>query len=216
MEFEANETQALVQRAARDFALRIVAPQAAALDAGETFPREILAGLASLGLLSINVPLDAGGSAAGAVASFLAIQEIAAACASVAVMTSVTNMVGETIARFGTPAQRQRHCPKLASGAYVVGSFALSEPDAGSDPGAMRTTARRDGDGWILDGAKQWITGGSYAGVFIVWARTAPPEAGARGVSCFLVDGGARGLRVGRPEDKMGIRASNTVPLEFE
>ena len=97
-----------------------------------------------------------------------------------------------------------------------MASFALSEPDAGSDPGGMRTTARREGSEWVLDGAKQWITGGSHAGVFIVWARTAPPEAAAKGISCFLVEGGARGLKVGRPEDKMGIRASNTVPLEFD
>jgi alkylation response protein AidB-like acyl-CoA dehydrogenase len=143
-------------------------------------------------------------------------QEIARACASTAVMMSVTNMVGEAIARFGTDAQKEHHCTKLASGEHATGSFALSEPDAGSDPGGMRTTARRDGETWVLDGAKQWITGGGYAGVFIVWARTAPPEAAAKGISCFLVDGGAKGLKVGRPEDKMGIRASNTVPLEFD
>jgi alkylation response protein AidB-like acyl-CoA dehydrogenase len=80
----------------------------------------------------------------------------------------------------------------------------------------MRTTARRDGGEWVLDGAKQWITSGSYAGVYVVWARTRPPEAGAKGISCFLVEGGARGLKVGRPEDKMGLRGSNTVPLEFD
>jgi alkylation response protein AidB-like acyl-CoA dehydrogenase len=216
MELELNETQSLIQKAARDFATRVVAPVAAELDATERFPADVMRALAELGLMAINVPPDLGGAGAGAVAYALAMQEMARACASTAVMMSVTNMVGEAIARFGTDAQKQRYCPRLASGELVMGSFALSEPDAGSDPGAMRTTARRDGDGWILDGAKQWITGGSYAGVFIVWARTAPPEAGARGVSCFLVDGGARGLRVGRPEDKMGIRASNTVPLEFE
>ncbi len=216
MDLELNETQTLIQKTARDFATRIVAPQAAELDATERFPRETMRALAELGLMAINVPPELGGAGAGAVAYALAMQEIARGCASTAVMMSVTNMVGEAITRFGTEEQKRRHCPKLASGEYAVGSFALSEPDAGSDPGAMRTTAQRDGDGWVLDGAKQWITGGSYAGVFIVWARTSPPEAGARGVSCFLVEGGANGLRVGRPEDKLGIRASNTVPLEFD
>jgi alkylation response protein AidB-like acyl-CoA dehydrogenase len=216
LDLDLDETQLLVQKTARDFARRVVAPQAADIDATERFPREAMKGLAELGLMAINVPPELGGSGAGAVACALAIQEIARACASTAVMMSVNNMVGEAIARFGTDGQRQRHCPRLASGEDATGCFALSEPDAGSDPGGMRTTATRDGAGWVLEGAKQWITGGSYAGVFIVWARTAPASAGVRGVSCFLVEGGAHGLRVGRPEDKMGIRASNTVPLELD
>jgi alkylation response protein AidB-like acyl-CoA dehydrogenase len=216
VDLDFTETQLLVQKTARDYATRVVAPQAAELDATERFPREALRGLAELGLMAINVPAELGGAGAGVVAYALAMQEIARACASTAVMMSVTNMVGEAIARFGTDAQKALHCPRLASGEYATGSFALSEPDAGSDPGAMRTTARRDGDGWVIDGAKQWITGGSHAGVFIVWARTSPPETSAKGISCFLVEGGAPGLKIGRPEDKMGIRASNTVPLEFD
>ena len=216
MDLDLTETQTLVQKTARDFATRVVAPRAAETDATERFPREAMKGLADLGLMAINVPPELGGSGAGVVAYALAMQEVARACASTAVMMSVTNMVGEAIARFGTDAQKQHHCPLLASGEHATGSFALSEPDAGSDPGGMRTTARRDGDEWVLDGAKQWITGGSYAGVYIVWARTAPPEAGARGISCFLVEGGAKGLKIGRPEDKMGIRGSDTVPLEFD
>jgi alkylation response protein AidB-like acyl-CoA dehydrogenase len=143
-------------------------------------------------------------------------QEIARACASTAVMMGVTNMVGETIARFGTDAQKGRFCPALASGEAVLGSFALSEADAGSDPGSMRTTARREGGEWVLDGAKQWITGGTYARLFVVWARTGPPETGSRGISCFLLEGGTPGLKIGPPEEKMGIRASDTVPLELD
>jgi len=216
MDLELTETQAMVQKTARDFATRVVAPQAAETDATERFPRAAMKGLAELGLMAVNVPPEVGGSGAGVVATALAIQEIARACASTAVMMSVNNMVGEAIARFGTDAQKQQHCPRLASGEYPTGCFALSEPDAGSDPGGMRTTARRDGADWVLDGAKQWITGGSYAGVYIVWARTAGPETGAKGISCFLVEGGAKGLKVGRPEDKMGIRGSDTVPLEFD
>jgi alkylation response protein AidB-like acyl-CoA dehydrogenase len=216
VDLELTETQALVQKAARDFATRVIAPQAAEIDEKEKFPREILRGLAELGLMAINVPAELGGSGAGVVAAALALQEVARACASTAVMMSVANMVGETIAKFGTDAQKKRHLPKLAGGEYAMGSFALSEPDAGSDPGGMRTTARRDGNEWVLDGAKQWITGGTHAGVYIVWARTAGPETGAKGISCFLVEGGAKGLKVGRPEDKMGIRGSDTVPLEFD
>ena len=216
MDLELSETQALVQKTARDFATRILAPRAAEFDATEKLPREVLRGLADLGLTAINLPPELGGAGAGVGSFALAMQEIAKACASTAVTMSVINMVGEAIARFGTDEQRQRYCPRLANGEYAMGSFALSEPDAGSDPGGMRTTARRDGDHWVIDGAKQWITGGTYAGVFIVWARTAPAEMGARGISCFLVEGGAKGLKIGRPEDKMGIRGSNTVPLEFD
>ncbi|MGO9835347.1 MAG: acyl-CoA dehydrogenase family protein [Polyangiaceae bacterium] len=215
MDIELTETQALVQHTAREFATRVVAPRAAAIDATSEFPSATIQGLADLGLLAINVAPELGGSSAGPIAYALAIQEIAHACASTAVMMSVTNMVGETIARFGTEAQRLRFCPALASGKAVVGSFALSEPDVGSDAGALRTTARRDGAEWVLDGAKQWITGGTHAGVFVVWARTAPPATGSRGISSFLVEGGTPGLKVGPPEDKMGIRASDTVPLEF-
>jgi len=217
VDLELTETQALVQRAARDFATRVVAPIAGKIDETKEFPSDSIRGLADLGLLAINVPPALGGSGAGTIAYALAMQEIARACASTAVMMSVTNMVGEAIARFGTDAQKRRFCPALASGQAVLGSFALSEPNAGSDPGALRTTARREpGGGWVLDGAKQWITGGTYAGVLVVWARTAPPDTGSRGISCFLVEGGTPGLKVGPPEDKMGIRASDTVPLTFD
>ncbi len=216
MDFALSETQDLVRKTARDFAQSTIAPLAAETDESGVFPEATMRALGSLGLLAINVPPELGGAGAGAVASALAIQEVARACASTAVMMSVTNMVGEAIARFGTPAQRERHCPRLAGGDYVVGSFALSEPDAGSDPGALRTTARRDGGHWILDGAKQWITGGSHAGVFVLWARTAPPETGTRGISSFLVEGGTPGLTVGRAAAKMGIRGSSTVALALD
>jgi alkylation response protein AidB-like acyl-CoA dehydrogenase len=140
--------------------------------------------------------------------------EVARGCASTAVTMAVTNMVGEVIARFGTEAQRERHILKLTSGEYAAGAFALSEPEAGSDPGAMRTTAERTTSGWVLRGQKQWITSGAYAGVFVVWARTGGP--GTKGISTFLVEAGTPGLKIGKAEDKLGLRASNTVPLSFE
>ncbi len=213
--FALTETELHVRQAARDLASRAIAPRAAEIDETEAFPHDVLRRVAAAGLMAINVSPELGGSGAGAVAYALAIQEIARACASIAVMTSVTNMVAETVARFGTEAQRRLHCPKLACGDYVLGSFALSEPDAGSDPGAMRTAAKRDGAHWVIDGAKQWITGGAYAGLLLVWARTGAVE-GARGLSCFLVENGTKGLKAGRPEDKLGVRGSNTVPIEFD
>ena len=213
-----NETQLLVQQTARDYATRVIAPQAADIDKHERFPREILRGLADLGLMAVNVPEEYGGAGAGVVSYALAMQEVAKACASTAVTMAVTNMVGEVIARFGTEEQRAHHCPKLASGEYAAGSFALSESEAGSDPGGMLTVAKRDGDGWVIDGSKQWITSGAHAGVMVVWARTGDRASlpGTKGISCFLVEGGTPGLKIGRAEDKMGIRGSNTVSLEFE
>ena len=218
MDFTLNETQRLIQQTARHYAERVIAPQAAAIDEEERFPVDILKGLADMGLMAVNVPESLGGSQAGAVAYVLAMIEVARACASTAVTMAVTNMVGEVIARFGTPEQRERCCPRLASGEWLAGSFALSESEAGSDPGALRTTARRDGDDWVLDGSKQWITSGAYAGVLVVWARTGDQAAypGTRGISCFLVEQATPGLRIGRAEDKMGIRGSNTVGLHFD
>lgn len=214
MHFDLTESQKLIQTTARDFAERRILPQAAEIDRDERFPTELLKGLAELGLMGVNVPEALGGAEAGTVAYALAMMEVARACASTAVAMGVTNMVGEAITKFGTEAQKERYVTKLTSGEYITGAFALSEPEAGSDPGAMRTTARREGDEWVIDGAKQWITSGSYAGVFVVWARTGGP--GTKGISCFLVEGGTPGLKVGKPEDKMGLRGSNTVPLTFE
>ncbi len=218
MLFEPNETQRMVQKAARDFASRVIAPQASTIDKEERFPRELLKGLADLGLMAVNVAPELGGAGAGVVSYSLAMQEVARACASTAVTMAVTNMVGEVIAAFGSDEQRQTYCPKLASGEYAAGAFALSETGAGSDPGAMGTTAKEDGDGWVLDGGKQWITSGAHAGVFVVWARTGDRETlpGTRGISCFLVEGGTRGLEIGKAEDKMGLRGSNTVSLVFD
>ncbi len=218
MDLELTETQTFVQKAARDFATRVILPKAAEIDKKEIFPAEIMKGLAALGLLAVNVPEELGGAAAGAVSYALAMQEVARACASCAVTMAVTNMVGEVIATFGTDEQKKKYCTGLADGSLVAGAFGLSEPGAGSDPGGMRTVAREDGDSYVLDGEKQWITSGAHAGVMVVWARTAPLDThpGTRGISCLLVEKGTAGLKIGRAEDKMGIRGSNTVSLSFE
>ena len=214
MDLALTETQQLIVKTARDYAERVVRPVAAALDREERFPAEIVKGLADLGLMGVNVPAALGGAEAGVVAYSLAMTEIARACASTAVTMAVTNMVAEVIARFGTEAQRERHVPHLTSGEYAAGAFALSEPEAGSDPGAMRTTAERVPGGWLLRGQKQWITSGSRAGVMVVWARTGGP--GTRGISTFLVERGTPGMRPGKHEDKLGLRASETVPVTFD
>ena len=214
MDFELDETAAMVAQTARDFASKEIVPRAAKIDRDGKIPRELLRGLADLGLMGVNVPESLGGSEAGVVAYSLAMIEIARGCASTAVTMSVTNMVAEVISSFGTPEQCAQYVPLLMSGQMVAGSFALSEPEAGSDPGAMRTTARLENGEWILDGAKQWITSGDFAGVFIVWARTG--AAGTRGLSAFLVPADAKGVSVGHHEDKMGLRGSSTTSLHFD
>src|SRR6202022_584154 len=214
--FDLTEAQALVRNTARDYAQKTLAPIASQLDREARFPREQLAGLAELGLMGVNVPEQYGGAAAGAVAYALSMMEIAQGCASTAVTMAVNNLVAETIVRFGTPEQQRRYVPEIASGRFRAASFALSEPHCGSDGAALRTTARRDLRGWVLSGAKQWITSGDVAGVIIVWARTADaPGTPPKGISCFLVEGGTKGLAIGKHEDKMGLRERSTVALAF-
>jgi alkylation response protein AidB-like acyl-CoA dehydrogenase len=213
-DFTPTESQELIVSTARQFAARTLAPRAAELDAAGGFPRESLAEAASLGLLGINVPERLGGVEAGAVAYALAVIELARACAGTTVAMTVSNMVAEVITKFGSEEQQQEHVPRLCSGEYVVGGFALSEAGAGSDPAGMRTRATRSGRGWVLNGQKLWITSGTDAGLFVVWARTSDAP-GAQGISAFLVRGDAPGLVRGKPEHKTGQHASTTTPLEF-
>jgi alkylation response protein AidB-like acyl-CoA dehydrogenase len=217
MELTLTETQELIRKTAREYAEREIAPKAAELDEHSRFPLEQVQGLAELGLMGVNIPAALGGSEAGVVSYALAMMEVARGCASTAVTMAVTNMVGEVIAAFGSEAQREQHVPKLASGEYVAGAFALSEPGAGSDPAGMQTQAVLDGDSWILNGQKQWITSGSHAGVMVVWARTDEPgdRKAHKGISCFLVEKGTPGLEIGKKEDKLGLRSSETVALSF-
>jgi len=211
---ELTETQTLIRDTARKFARERVAPQARALDREERFPTALYKEMGELGLLGVNIPAKYGGAEAGTVSYALAMMEMAAADASTSVTMAVTNMCAELISAYGTEAQREKFVTRLVSGEAVAGSFALSEPHAGSDPGAMRTSAVKRGDTYVLNGSKQWITSGAYAGVMVVWARTSP--AGNKGLSCFIVEGGTQGLLVGKHEDKMGLRSSNTVSLTFE
>ena len=214
MDFTLSEEQTLIRDMSRDFAVNELAPKAGDWDRDSAFPVEAIRQMAELGLMGVNVPEDLGGAECGPVALSLAISEIAKGCASCAVTMSVTNMVCEVIDKFGTPEQRELYCPKITSGEYLAGAFCLSEAGAGSDPGAMKVTAEDRGDRWVLNGEKMWITSGAYAGVHVVWARTGGKGTG--GISCFLVEGENPGLKPGKKEDKMGLRASNTVPVLFE
>lgn len=218
MFLDLNEEQNLIRETARQFAHAELAPLAAALDRGERQELFLdnLKKLAELGFMGLNIRADYGGSEAGVVAFSVALTEIARACASTAVTVSVNNMVCEVIQAVGSEEQRQRYIPRICSGEFLAGAFALTESGAGSDPAAMSSVAVRDGDDWILNGSKIFITSAPYAGVFVVWAVTDRSAAKGKGISCFLVEAGTPGCLVGRAEEKLGQHASATNELLFE
>jgi butyryl-CoA dehydrogenase len=213
MYFPLTPEQDMIRMMVEQFARREVAPGAAQRDREAKFPEELIGKLAGLGLCGMMVPAAYGGSEVGAVAYVLAVMEIARACASTAVTMSVTNLTSEPLARFGSEEQKQRLLKPLAGG-EVLGAFALTEPGAGSNLAEIQCQARRRGSRYLLNGTKIFITNGGYAGLFFVLARTG--ESGGRGLSAFMVEKGAPGLKIGRSLSKMGLRASNTVELLFE
>ena len=215
MEFDPTEEQRMIRDMVRRFAENKIAPIADELDRTERFPAETLRSMAELGLMSMLVPAETGGTGLGAVAYSLALMEIGRFCMSHATITSVTNMVCEGIHRFGTSAQQARHIPKIASGEYLAAAFALTEPGAGSDAGSLKATAARTEDGYELNGTKVFITSGANAGLYMVAAKT-DRELGKQGITVFLVEAGTPGLAVGRKEEKLGQRASDTVELVFD
>ena len=218
MDFDLSEEQQQIQTMARDFARRELAPVAPRLDRDGDRPVFLanLKKLAELGLMGINVRAELGGAEAGVVAFSLAVTEIARACASTAVTMSVNNMVCEVIQAVGSPDQQKTYIPRICSGEYASGAFCLTEPGAGSDAGALKTSAVRDGNQWVLNGTKMFITSAEYAGVFVVWAVTDPSAPKGKGISVFLVENGTPGLHVGREEHKLGQRASATNQVIFE
>jgi alkylation response protein AidB-like acyl-CoA dehydrogenase len=218
MDLELNQEQKLIQDTARDFARTELEPVAARLDQvgdQETFLAN-LKKLAGLGFMGLNIKDDYGGAQAGMVAFSLAVTEIARACASTAVTVSVNNLVCEVIQSVGTESQKKTHIPKLCSGEYIAGSFALTEPGAGSDPAAMSTSAVLHGNEWVLNGTKRFITSAPYAGIFVVWAVTDKTAPRGKGISCFLVPAGTPGLVIGRAEQKMGQHAAATNEVILE
>ncbi|WP_028300831.1 acyl-CoA dehydrogenase family protein [Oceanospirillum beijerinckii] len=218
MHMALTEEQQMIQDMARKFAQTELEPVAAELDhtGDQTILLANLKKLAELGFMGLNVSAEYGGTEAGVVAFSVAMTEIARACASTAVTMSVTNMVAEVIQVVGNEAQRQKYLPKLCSGEYPAGSFCLSEANAGSDPSGMRTSAVKDGDDWVINGAKQWISSAEYAGVFVVWAVTDKAAKKGKGISCFLVDADNPGVKISKAEDKMGQKASATNEVLFD
>ena len=217
MNLDLTEEQKLIQDTARDFATSELEPVAAALDRGDDGSfYDNLKKLAELGFMGLNIKDEFGGTEAGVVAFSLAMTEIARVCAATAVTVSVNNMVGEVIQALGSNEQKNRYIKRICSGEYLAGAFGLTEPGAGSDPAAMTTTAVRDGDEWVLNGSKIFITSGSFAGVFVVWAVTDPAANKGKGISLFLVESGTKGLIIGKKEQKMGQHGSPTNELLFQ
>ncbi|BCG46646.1 Acyl-CoA dehydrogenase, short-chain specific [Citrifermentans bremense] len=218
MFLELNEEQKLIQETAREFAKAELEPLAARLDREDDRPAFLanLKKLAELGFMGLNVSAEYGGSEAGVVAFSVAMTEIARACASTAVTVSVNNMVCEVIQAVGSAEQKKKYIPRICSGEYAAGAFALTETGAGSDPAGMTTCAVAEGDEWVLNGSKIFITSAPYAGVFVVWAVTDREAPKGKGISCFLVEQGAPGLVIGKQEEKTGQHASATCEVIFD
>jgi alkylation response protein AidB-like acyl-CoA dehydrogenase len=211
VDFELTEDQREIRSLARDFAEAEIEPNAAAWDREHGFPRELLGKLAELGLLGVCVPEEYGGAGADFLSYILVLEELSRADAGVGVTVAVhTSAVTLPILTFGTDEQRSRFVPPLARG-EAMGAFALTEPEAGSDAGSLRTAAVPDGDGWRISGSKQWITNGNFGGTVLLFARTEPDVPGAKGISAFILDGDQ--VRVTREEEKLGLNSSSTVDL---
>lgn len=209
-----TEQQTQIRDMARDFSRERLAPGAAERDAQSRFPREELKEMGELGFLGMLVPEAYGGSETGAVAYAVALEEIAAGDGPCSTIMSVHSSVGcVPILKYGTEEQKQRFLPKLASGEWI-GGFALTEPQAGSDASNLKTRARRDGDHYVIDGAKQFITSGKNGNLIIVFAVT-DPDAGKKGISAFLVPTETPGYQVVRVEEKLGLHSSDTCQIAF-
>jgi alkylation response protein AidB-like acyl-CoA dehydrogenase len=208
-----NEEQAALAEAARDFCRGTLTETLETDDAEEKFRPELIRAMGEMGLCGIPTPERYGGLGLGYYEYCLVLEEIAKVSSSYAVSVAVTGLPQVILSLFGTDEQKRQWLPGLAAG-ELLGAFALSEPGSGSDAGSLKTTARRDGDDYVLNGTKFWITHGGYADLYVVMARTGGP--GPKGVSAFLVPGDAAGLSFGKKEKKMGMRASPTVEVVLE
>lgn len=215
MDFQLSEEHQMIRGMVREFVEKEIAPRAAEIDAKEEFPRDIFDRMGELGLLGLPFSEECGGSGADYISLVIAMEEVARASGSMAIVFDAhTSLCCEPLYLFGTPQQKQDYLVPLARG-EKIGAFALTEPQAGSDAGATRTRAVRDGDGWVINGQKTFITNGSVADVVIITAKT-DPEKGTRGISSFVIEKGTPGFQVGRDEKKMGLRGSVTTQLFFE
>jgi alkylation response protein AidB-like acyl-CoA dehydrogenase len=214
VDFDLSAEQKEVQALTRDFARREIEPHAAEWDREHAFPREVFAKLAEVGLMGACIPSEYGGAGTDFFSYILVLEELSRADAGVGVTVAVhTSAVTLPILTFGTEEQQSRFVPPLARGEHL-GAFALTEPGAGSDAGALRTRAEPDGDGWRITGTKQWITNGRFAGTFLVFARTDVETAGARGVSAFILD--SDDVEVTRDEEKLGLNSSTTNDIAID
>ncbi len=215
MLFSLTDEQLMIQSMVREFSRKVLAATAAERDRTKAFPADNLQKMAELGLMGMMVPPEYGGEGADTVSYFLALAEIAYSCAATAVVMSVHNsIVCESILRWGSEDLKQRYLPVLADGAKI-GAFALTEPEAGSDPVSQVTTAVRDGAHYVISGTKRFTTTGKNCGLVIVTAKTDETQR-HKGISAFVVDKGTPGFKVGHTEDKMGLRASDTTDLLFD
>jgi alkylation response protein AidB-like acyl-CoA dehydrogenase len=215
MLFKLTDEQLMIQNMVREFSRKVIAATASERDKTKEFPAENFRQMGELGLMGMMIPESYGGEEADAVSYVLALAEIAYSCASTSVVMSVQNsIVCESLYKFGTEEQKLEFLVPLASG-EIIGAFALTEPDAGSDPVSQATTAVREGDSYVINGTKRFITSGKNGSVVLVTAKT-DESVGHRGISCFIVPKGTPGLVVGHMEDKMGLRASDTTDVIFE
>jgi alkylation response protein AidB-like acyl-CoA dehydrogenase len=214
VDFELTADQREIQALTREFAAAEIEPHAAEWDREHRFPTELFGKLAELGLMGVCIPEEYGGAGADFLSYILVLEELSRGDAGVGVTVAVhTSAVTLPILTFGTDEQKSRFVPPLARG-EALGAFALTEPEAGSDAGALRTAATANGDGWSISGAKQWITNGRYAGTFLLFARTDQDTPGAKGVSAFILD--ADHVQVTRDEEKLGLNSSVTNDIVVE
>ena len=216
MDFDLTEEQTMIRDMTREFAEKELIPRAGKFDRQESIDPDVLKQIAELGLFGLTIPEEYGGAGMGNVSLALVLFELNRACASTGVTVSVHNsLLGAPIRRFGTDAQKQEWLPRLASG-EIIGAYCLTEPNCGSDAAALATSAKRDGDDYVLNGTKVWVTNGGLAGLFVVYARTDPDRPRAKGISAFLVPSDTEGLRIGKHEMKTGIRGSSTTEVLLE
>jgi len=216
VDFKLTEDQEFIRQAARDFADSEIKPGAAERDLKAEFPTDIVRQLRELGFMGISIAEEWGGAGADNLSYVLALEEVSRADAGVGVIMSVNNsLVCDPINHFGSDQQKEKYLKKLASGEQL-GSYALTEPGAGTDAGAQKTTAVRDGDEFVLNGTKAFVTNGDSCDVTIAYAKTDPQAPSGKGISAFLVEKGTPGFNVGKHEDKLGIRCSDCVSYSFE
>lgn len=215
MNYQLSDEQAMIQEAARQFAREVVAPRAMQIDREGTFPADLVRKAAEMDLLGIVVPEQYGGAGLDHICFAIFVEQIAAVSGALAVILDVHTSVGtEPIIDWGTPEQKEKYLPRLASG-ELLGAFALTEPDAGSDAASLKTSAVRRGDCYVLNGTKTFITNAGAAGLYIVMARTSDAP-GARGISAFIVENRTEGMRSGEPMHKLGLHGSPTGELILE